>query len=58
MTAEGEADIAVRVVPCGSSLDGELAGREAAMIYTAAYGEEHQWVGDFGDERDQGAIRS
>lgn len=56
--ARREADVAVRVVPHGSSPDGDLTGRRAATIYTAVYGEEHQWIGYFGDERDQGAIRS
>jgi len=38
--------------------DGDLTGRKAATIYTAVYGEEHQRIGYFGDERDQGALRS
>ena len=56
--ARREADIAVRVVPHGSSPDDELTGRKAATIYTAVYGEDHQWIGYFGDERDQGWIKS
>lgn len=56
--ARRDADIAVRVVPHGSSPDGDLAGRKAATIYTAVYGAEHQWIGYHGDERDRGWITS
>ncbi len=56
--ARRQADIAVRVVPSGSSPDDDLTGRKAATIYTAVYGEEHQWIGYYGDERDRGWIRS
>lgn len=48
-----EADVAIRVMPHGVSPSGELVGRKAGTIYAATYGQTHQWVGWWGDERDQ-----
>ncbi len=47
-----EADVAIRAMPRGTSPDGALAGRKAATIYAAVYGSDHQWIGWWGDERD------
>ena len=52
-----EADLAIRYVTHGKRPDGDLVGRKAATVYTAVYGEKHQWIGWFGDERDHGSIR-
>lgn len=39
-----KADVAFRIVGHGNTLDGALAGRKAATMYSAVYGEGEQWL--------------
>ena len=48
-----EADVAVRAMPMGKSPDEHLTGRLAATVSRAVYGEPHQWIGWWGQERDR-----
>lgn len=50
--AAQHADVAIRAMPLGVQPKGELVGRKAATLHVAVYGNDHQWIGWFGDERD------
>jgi len=52
----GEADVAIRVMPHGESPSDELVGRKAGTIYAATYGQTHQWIRWWGDQRDDAFI--
>ena len=52
-----EAEVAFRLVPHDSLPDKELAGRKVATIYTAIYGNDHQWIGWSDFERQMEMIR-
>ncbi|MCO4747030.1 MAG: LysR family transcriptional regulator [Proteobacteria bacterium] len=43
--AQREADVAIRIMPMGSSPAEELAGRKAAVAYRAVYGSGDTWLG-------------
>jgi DNA-binding transcriptional LysR family regulator len=49
-----EADVAFRMYTEGKQPDEELAGRKAACLHAAIYGEEHQWIGwwDIADQKE------
>lgn len=49
--AQREADVAIRILPMGSSPAKELAGRKAAVAYRAVYGSGESWIGWQGGPR-------
>ena len=48
-----EADVAIRAMPLGIAPSGALVGRKAATLSVAVYGNDHAWIGWYGDERDE-----
>jgi DNA-binding transcriptional LysR family regulator len=52
-----EADVAIRAMAHGTSPQDDLAGRLAATASRAVYGQDHQWIGWQGEERDRPWIR-
>jgi len=51
-----EADVAIRALPQGKSPQSDLTGRRAATAFSAIYGQDHQWIGWWGEERDRAWI--